>query len=157
MGKFTKKETVDAILWDSRSMDITQLHQKYGMKKGTLRALLYRNKLKPAKPDPNRFLIPKEKFMEVLANGWLSTKELCERLDASYSTIMRSLKAHGIVKGRKPSVRHRLREGSRIFKVLGYIMANPEMPHEAVATQFLCTREFVGQVEAMARQEGIIK
>ena len=157
MGKFTKKETVDSVLWDSKSMDITQLHEKYGIKKGTLRALLYRHKLKPAKRDSNRFLIPKERFAEVLANGWLSTKELCKHLDASYPTVIKSLKAHGIVQGRKPSVRHRLREGSRIFKVLGYIMANPEMPHETVAKQFLCTREFVGQIEAMARQEGIIK
>lgn len=138
-------------------MDITQLHERYGIKKGTLRALLYRNKLKPAKPDPARLLIPKERFAEVLANGWLSTKELCERLDATYPTIIRSLKAHGIVRGRKPTVRNRLREGNRAFKVLGYIMANPETSHEAIAKQFLCTREYVGHVEAMARQEGIIK
>lgn len=157
MGKRIKKKMIEAILLDSRSMDITQLHQKYGKPKWGIRALLSRRGLKPVKPDPARFLIPKEKFAEVLANGWLSTKELCQRLDASYPTIMRSLKAHGIVTGRKPSVRTRVQNGSRIFKVLGYIMANPEMSHEAVSKQFLCTREFVGQIEAMARQEGIIK
>lgn len=157
MGKFASKETVDSILWDSRSMDISQLCEKYGMKKATLRALLYRNKLKPAKPDPNRFLVPKEKLLEALANGWLSTSQLCQKLGKSYPTIMRSLKVHGIIQGRKPTVRNRIREGNRAFKVLGYIMANPEMTHDVVAKQFLCTREFVGQIEAMARQEGIIK
>lgn len=138
-------------------MDITQLHEKYGMKKGTLRSLIYRHGLKPAKPDPSRLLISKERFAEVLANGWLSTEQLCKRLNASYPTIIKSLKAHNIIRGRKPTVRNRIREGNRAFKVLGYIMANPEMSHELVAKQFLCTREFVGQVEAMARQEGIIK
>lgn len=157
MGKFTKKETVDSILWDSKSMDITQLHEKYGIKKSTLRALLYRHGLKPTKPNPSRFLVSKEVLAEALANGWLSTEQLCQKLGKSYPTIMRSMKFHGIVRGRKPTVRHRLKDGNRAFKVLGYIMANPEMSHEAVATQFLCTREFVGQVEAMARQEGIIK
>lgn len=157
MGKFTKKETVDSILWDSRSMDITQLHEKYGIRKATLRALLYRHNLKPQKPDPSRFLISKERLAEVLADGWLSTAELCKRCNASYPTIRKSLKAHGIIRGRKPTVRNRLRQGNRAFKVLGYLMANPETTHEAVAKQFLCTRELVSQVEAMARQEGIIK
>lgn len=157
MGKRISKETVDSILWDSKSMDITQLHQKYGRSKVVLRALLRRNGLKPAKPNPARLLIPKEKLVEVLADGWLSGGELCQRLDASYPTVMRSLKFHGIVTGRKPTVRTRLIDSSRVFKVLGYIMSNPEMTHEAVAKEFLCTREFVGRIEAMARQEGIIK
>jgi hypothetical protein len=157
MGKHTSKETVNCILLDCESMDISKLSQKYSISKVTVRAMLRRHGKKPAKPNPNRLLIPKEKFAEVLSNGWLSTQDLCKALNASYPTIVRSMKAHGIIKGRKPSVRNRLRKGSRIFKVLGYIMANPEMAHSAVATQLLCTREFVGQIEAMARQEGIIK
>lgn len=156
MGQSTSKQTVDAILWDSQSMDITQLHEKYAIKKVTLRAMLYRNKRKPMKPNPSRLLIPKEKFQEILKDGWLSTKELCERCGKSYPTVIRSMRAHGIVKGRKPTVRHHA-HSSRTFKVLGYLMANPEMSHTAIAKQFLCTREFVGQVEAMSRKEGIIK
>ena len=157
MGKFTSKEKTDAILWDSRSMDINQLHEKYGMLKTTIRNILYRNKLKPKKPDPHRLLIPKEKLEEVFKDGWLSTKELCERFGKSYPTIIRSLKAYGIVSGRKPTVRSRIREGNRSFKILGYIMANPEMSFNTVAKQFLCTKEFVSQIDAMARKEGIIK
>jgi DNA-binding IscR family transcriptional regulator len=47
--------------------------------------------------------------------------------------------------------------GGRAFKILGYLMANPEMNFTAVAEQFNCTREYVSQIEAIARQEGIIK
>jgi hypothetical protein len=36
-------------------------------------------------------------------------------------------------------------------------MANPEMPLEVVSKQFNCTREYVSQIDAMARQEKIIK
>ena len=36
-------------------------------------------------------------------------------------------------------------------------MANPEMALEAICKKFNCSREFVSQVDAMARKEGIIK
>lgn len=156
MGEFTPQTTIDCILWDSQSMDISQLHEKHGIKKVTIRAILYRNKLKPIKPNPQRYLISKEKLEEIFKDGWISTEELCKRCGKSYPTVMKSLKAYGIVKKRKPSVRRNLRS-SRIFKILGYLMANPEMNHAEIARQFLCTRELVGQIEASARQEGIIK
>jgi len=157
MGKFTKKETVDSILWDSRSMDISQLHEKYGVAKGTIRAMLYRYGLKPQKPSPSRYFIPKEKLEAVLANGWMTIQGLEEALGCKYPVIKKSMGFHGLLRGRKPHTRSRLREGNRAFKVLGYLMANPEMTHEAVAKQFNCTRELVSQIEAMARKEGIIK
>jgi hypothetical protein len=36
-------------------------------------------------------------------------------------------------------------------------MNNPETNFTAVAEVFNCTREYVSQIEAIARQEGIIK
>ena len=154
MGKFTSKEKTDAILWDSRNLTVSQISEKYRMNKVTVRALLRRNGAKPLKKSS---ILPKEVLAEVLKDGWLSSEEMCKRCNVSYHIVNKSLKAHGIIKGRKPTVRNRLHNGGRAFKILGYIMANPEMPLDLIAKQFLCTKEFVGQVEAMARQEGIIK
>jgi len=148
------KETTKALLADSKNMSVNQLHAKYLVKKPTIRNILRRNGIKPLR---QKKLIPKEQLAEALKDGWLTGKELCIRCNSTHYTVMQSLKAYGIVKGRKPSVRTRVKESTRAFKVLGYIMANPELSHEAVAKQFLCSREFVGHVEAMARQEGIIK
>jgi hypothetical protein len=36
-------------------------------------------------------------------------------------------------------------------------MANPEANFSVVGEQFNCTREYVSQIDAIARQEGIIK
>lgn len=157
MSKFTPQETVDSILWDSKSMDVKQLSQKYGVHGGTIRAMLRRHGLKPIKPDPQRFIIPKEKLEATLANGWMGIYDLAAEFGCSYAKVNKSLKFHGILRGRKPTVRHRLRDGNRAFKVLGYIMANPELALEFVAKQFNCTREYVSQIDAMARKEGIIK
>jgi hypothetical protein len=154
MGKFTSKEITDAILWDSHKLTVSQISEKYRMNKVTVRALLRRNGAKPLKKSS---ILPKEVLAEVLKDGWLSSEELCKRCNSSYHIVNKSLKAYGIIQGRKPTVRHRIHQSNRAFKVLGYIMANPEMPLDLVSKQFLCTREFVSQIEAMARQEGIIK
>ena len=154
MGKFTSKEITDAILWDSHKLTVSQISEKYRMNKVTVRALLRRNGAKPLKKSS---ILPKEVLAEALKDGWLSSEELCKRCNSSYYIVNKSLKAYGIIQGRKPTVRHRLYQSNRTFKVLGYIMANPEMALDAVSKQFLCTREFVSQIEAMARQEGIIK
>lgn len=135
-------------------MTVNQLHAKYLVKKPTIRNILRRNGIRPLF---QKKLIPKEKLAEALKDGWLTSKELRIRCNASHYTVMQSLRAYGIIQGRKPSVRTRVKESTRAFKVLAYIMANPELSHDVVAKQFLCTREFVGHVEAMARQEGIIK
>ena len=150
----TPKETTKALLADSKDMSVNQLHAKYLVKKPTIRNILKRNGIKSFRP---KNLIPKEQLADVLKDGWLTVDELCIRCNATRYTVMQSLRAYGIIQGRKPSVRTRVKESTRAFKVLGYIMANPELNHEAVAKQFLCTREYVGHVEAMARQEGIIK
>lgn len=148
------KETTKALLADSKDMSVNQLHAKYLVKKPTIRNILKRNGIKLLRPKK---LIPKEQLAEALKDGWLTGKELCLRCNSTHYTVMQSLKSYGIIQGRKPSVRTRVKESTRSFKVLGYVMANPELSHDAVAKQFLCTKEYVGHVEAMARQEGIIK
>lgn len=148
------KETSSAILADSDKLTASQLSEKHGVKVANVRALLRRRKIKPIPPCN---LLSKETLVEALKDGWLSTEDLCKRTNTTYYIAIKSLRTHGFIQGRKPTVRHRVCQSNRAFKVLGYIMANPEMSLDAVSKQFLCTREFVSQIEAMARQEGIIK
>jgi biotin operon repressor len=155
--KHTESNVIAAILQDSHALDVKQLNQKYGVKDGTIRAILRRNKISPAKPDPARLLIPKEKLESLLTNGWVSSNELAKICNCSYAKVKRSLKTHGILVGRKPNTRSRVLEGTRSFKVLAQILATPDLELEAIGKMLNCTREYVSQVEAMARKEGIIK
>jgi hypothetical protein len=94
---------------------------------------------------------------EVQENPEITIGELAEKHEASYPAMAAALRRTGIRAKRKKTTKKRLVTGSRAFKVLGYLMANPEMNYAAIADQFNCTREYVSQIEAMARQEGIIK
>jgi hypothetical protein len=151
------KEITDLILWDSKSLTVRQLSEKYSVKGGTIRAFLRKNSVAVLKANPNDRLVPKEKLESLLANGWMGVYDLAAACNCGYHIVKKSLTTHGILKGRKPHTRNRVREGNRAFKVLGYLMANPEMALEAIGKKFNCSREFVSQVDAMARKEGIIK
>lgn len=94
---------------------------------------------------------------EIQSNPEITIGELAEKHNASYAAMAQALRKSGIRAKRKKSTKRRISNGSRAFKVLGYLMANPEMNFAAVAEQFNCTREYVSQIEAIARQEGIIK
>jgi hypothetical protein len=94
---------------------------------------------------------------EIKENPEITIGELAEKHNANYPAMAAALRKSGIRAKRKKTTKKRLINGSRAFKVLGYLMANPEMNYAAIADQFNCTREYVSQIEAMARQEGIIK
>ena len=153
----TPKETVGLIVWDSKSLTVKQLASKHMIKEPTIRSILRKNKMPPLKPDPTDRLVPKEELESLLANGWMGIHDMAATLNYGYHIVKKSLLFHGILNGRKPHTRSRIREGNRAFKVLGYLMANPEMALEAIGKKFNCSREFVSQVDAMARKEGIIK
>lgn len=153
----TPKETADLIVWDSKSLTVKKLASKYMIKEPTVRSILRKNKIPPLKPNPTDRLLPKEKLESLLVNGWMGIHDMSATLNCGYHIVKKSLLFHGILNGRKPHTRNRIREGNRAFKVLGYIIANPEMSLEAVGKQFNCTREYVSQIDAMARKEGIIK
>ena len=94
---------------------------------------------------------------EIQENPEITIGELAEKHNASYPAMAAALRKSGIRAKRKKTTKKRLINGSRAFRVLGYLMANPEMNYAVIAEQFNCTREYVSQIEAMARQEGIIK
>lgn len=94
---------------------------------------------------------------EIQENPEITIGELADKHGVKYGAMAEALRKTGIRAKRKKTTKKRLSNGSRAFKVLGCIMANPEMNHVAIAEQFNCTREYVGVIEAMARQEGIIK
>ena len=93
---------------------------------------------------------------QIQENPDITIGELAEKNKTSYGAMSMALRKIGIRAKRKRTTKRRM-TGGRAFKVLGYMMANPEMNHNAIAEQFNCTREYVGQIEAIARQEGIIK
>jgi hypothetical protein len=94
---------------------------------------------------------------EIQENPEITIGELAEKHEASYHAMASALKRTGIRAKRKKTTKKRLVNGSRAFKVLGYLIANPEANFSVVAEQFNCTREYVSQIDAIARQEGIIK
>jgi len=93
---------------------------------------------------------------EIQENPEITIGELAEKYGVKYGAMAQALRKNGIRAKRKKTTKRRM-HGGRAFKVLGYLMANPEMNFAAVAEQFNCTREYVSQIEAIARQEGIIK
>jgi len=94
---------------------------------------------------------------EIQQNPEITIGELAEKHDASYPAMAAALRRSGIRAKRKKTTKKRLINGSRAFKVLGYLMANPETNFTVAAEQFNCTREYVSQIDAIARQEGIIR
>ena len=94
---------------------------------------------------------------EVQQNPEITIGELAEKHEASYPAMAAALRRSGIRAKRKKTTKRRLSNGGRSFKILGYIMANPEMNFTVIAEQFNCTREYVSQIDAIAREEGIIK
>ena len=98
-------------------------------------------------------ILPKD----IEENPEITIGELAVKHGANYHAMASALKRTGIRAKRKKTTKRRMSNGGRAFKVLGYMMNNPELNHNAIAEQFNCTREYVGQIEAIARQEGIIK
>lgn len=101
----------------------------------------------------NKSIIP----AQIEENPEITIEELAKKHGANYHAMASSLKRSGIRVRRKRTTKKRLINGSRAFKVLGYLINNPEMNFAVIAEQFNCTREYVSQIEAIARQEGIIK
>jgi len=88
-------------------------------------------------------------------NPNISVEELSVMHGVSEQSIRTAVRAVG-KRLRKRAVLRRTYRAPRSFKILGYIIRNPETNHAVVADIFSCSREFVSQVEASARTEGII-
>ena len=98
-------------------------------------------------------ILPKD----IQENPEITIGELAVKHGANYFAMASALKRTGIRAKRKKTTKKRLVNGSRAFKILGYLIANPETNFTVVAEQFNCTMEYVSQIVAIARQEGIIK
>jgi len=101
----------------------------------------------------NKSILP----TQIQENPEITIEELAQKHGASYHAMASALKRSGIRAKRKRTTKRRMSNGGRAFKVLGYMVNNPEMNHNVIAEHFNCTREYVSQIEAIARQEGIIK
>ena len=157
MAKHTPLPTINKILAECSISTIDELSERYSLKTATIRGILRRHGLTAKKPDPARFYIPKEKLEEVLSGGWMTLLDMAKALDCAPSKVTSSMKYHGLQRGRRTYTRNRVRKSTGIIKVLAAILNNPEKPLNQIAQELMVTREYVSQIDAQARQEGIIK
>lgn len=156
-NKHTPLPTINKLLAECSISSAKELAERYSIKETTVRAILARHGLKPKKPDPARFYIPKEKLEEVLSDGWMTLADFAVRLGTDPYKVSRSMKYHGLIQPKRKHIRNRVRKSTKIIQVLAEILKNPEKSLSDIAKELMVTREYVSQIEAQARQEGIIK
>jgi hypothetical protein len=157
MAKHTPLPTINKILAECSVSTVEELSERYALKAATVRGILRRHGLTAKKPDPARFYISKERLEEVLQGGWMTLLDMAKTFDCSPSKVTSSMKYYGLQRGRRKYVRNRIRKSTGIIKVLAAILNNPEKPLNQIAQELMVTREYVSQIDAQARQEGIIK
>jgi hypothetical protein len=104
-------------------------------------------------------MLNKEKILQDLAdNPSIYTDELARMHGCSYNTMYSCLRGMGIkMPHKKRRTKHRVKDGTRPFKVLGCLINLPDETYANIAHLCSVTREYVSQVAAMARTEGILE
>jgi hypothetical protein len=107
---------------------------------------------------------PLDIIMLQRTNPDITVNEIAERLDTTYHKVWSAARQNDIVirrssRNRKYRVRRvksgRILTPSRQFMVLSHWLRHPDEPLASIAQQYNCTREYVSQIQAMARQAGI--
>lgn len=80
---------------------------------------------------------------------------MAKTLQTTPSTVSRAMGYYGMVKPRKAHTKSKF-VGERAFKVLGWIIKNPDENLASIGRHFNCTREYVRQIKQCAINEGII-
>lgn len=103
-------------------------------------------------------MINKEQLqIDVQNNPEATIGELAKLHGSSYPAMSSALRSIGIRAKRKNTTKKRIKEGGRAFKVLAHLIHNPDDNYAVIGEIFNCTREYVSQIDAIARNEGIIK
>jgi len=144
---------INELLEKAPSHTINELADMYQTDYGTIYRILSRFKVSAIKSyEP----ISKEVLEEVFEEPTTVT-EAAKQLHVTPATITSAIKRHGLFGGkRKPTVKSTF-NGTRAFKVLGYILNHPEENLASIGRRFNCTREYVRQIKECGVAEGIIK
>ena len=144
---------IDQLLKEAPNFTINELAERYSTDYGTVYRILTRYRVEAAKAyEP----MTKE-VLEAVFEEPTTVTEAAEQLHVTVGTITRSIKKFGLFGGnRKPTVKSTF-NGTRAFKVLGYILNHPEENLASVGRRFNCTREYVRQIKEAGIAEGIIK
>lgn len=142
---------INELLEKAPSHTINELADMYQTDYGTVYRILARFQVKAASST-----ISKE-VLETIFEEPTTVTEAAEQLHCTPSAITSAIKRHGLFNGgRKPTTKDKF-VGFRAFKVLGYILKNPEENLASVGRRFNCTREYVRQIKECGLAEGIIK
>jgi len=144
---------INELLEKAPSHTINELADMYQTDYGTIYRILSRYKVSAARAyEP----ITKEVLQEVFEEP-TTIVDAAKELNCTMATVTSAIKRHGLFGGgRKPTVKSTF-NGTRAFKVLGYMLNNPEENLASIGRRFNCTREYVRQIKEAAITEGIIK
>ena len=144
---------INQLLKEAPNFTINELAERYSTDYGTVYRILTRYRVEAAKAyEP----LTKE-VLEAVFEEPTTVIEAAEQLHCSVPTIATAIKKFGLFGGnRKPTVKSTF-NGTRAFKVLGYILNHPEENLASIGRRFNCTREYVRQVKEAGVTEGIIK
>jgi DNA-binding MarR family transcriptional regulator len=144
---------IQELLDKAPSHTISELADMYQTDYGTVYRLLSRNNVYPKRAyEP----LTKEALEEVFEEP-RTIEGAAQLLNISTYAVGSAIKRHGLLGGgRKPTTKNRF-VGERSFKVLGYLLRNPEESMNSISKKFNVTREYVRQIKEVAIAEGIIK
>ena len=144
---------IKELLEKAPSHTINELAEMYQTDYGTIYRILARYKVSAARVyEP----ITKE-VLEAVFEQPTTIEEAAEQLHSNIGSVSYAIKKFGLFGGnRKPTVKSTF-NGTRAFKVLGYILNHPEENLASIGRRFNCTREYVRQVKEAGVTEGIIK
>ena len=144
---------INELLEKAPSHTINELADMYQTDYGTIYRILSRYKVSAARVHEP---ITKE-VLEAVFEQPTTIEEAAEQLHSNIGSVSYAIKKFGLFGGsRKPTVKSTF-NGTRAFKVLGYILNHPEENLASVGRRFNCTREYVRQIKEAATTEGIIK
>jgi len=101
--------------------------------------------------------VDKSEFDKLAEESPRSLAEYSKELGLNIQQVSRHLDYYGIVRDRKPHIRTKVPANSNIIKVVAWVLRNPDGIHSQCAKAIGCSREYVSQIEAQMRNEGIIK
>ena len=144
---------IDQLLKEAPNFTINELAERYSTDSGTIYRILARYKVDAAKA---REPLTKE-VLEAVFEEPTTITEAAEQLHSNIGSVSQAIRKFGLFGGkRKPTVKNKF-VGERSFKVLAYLLNNPEESMNSISKRFNCTREYVRQIKAVATAEGIIK
>jgi DNA-binding MarR family transcriptional regulator len=144
---------IQELLDKAPSHTISELATMYQTDYGTVYRILARYKVEALKAHEP---ITKE-VLEAVFEEPTTVVEAAEQLHVTPATVTHAIKKFGLFGGTRKATVKSTFNGTRAFKVLGYIFNHPEENLASIGRRFNCTREYVRQIKEAAIAEGIIK